>query len=295
MSTSQKETKQSKSNSGKKSKTNDSSKEEEFVLDNSNETTEVKADVKPKKEKKSKKIIVDNPVSQEEVIHQEEVEVEEEEVPHNDEEVIQDESSEDNNHVTHTNSENFEFFLQAFINLNSLESWTNDSFKNLTKKKQNDFLAQLKIFDKKKEKAMKDMISSSSSGKKKKVDGPKKDTSNSHVNIKRDTFKEITDFLKLEEGTKISKADLQRGIPACVSSYREAGSTEIIVYSDDGKENKKEFKLINELKVLFDFIVQKMKENGIDEEKYPKGYKANKSSYTEVLSYLSHAFPKVAK
>lgn len=103
------------------------------------------------------------------------------------------------------------------------------------------------------------------------------------------TYKEVLKFLKLENSQviKISYIMVMKHITDFVKKERISGNSDIYV-----EGNFKRFKLIGELKTLFDFIKKQMIIRGDLEnpEKFPIDI-----SYFEVLKYIIYCFPETNK
>jgi hypothetical protein len=114
-----------------------------------------------------------------------------------------------------------------------------------------------------------------------------KDTSNHAVNIKKDTFKEVLDFLGLPENTKVSRTDVHRGMLKFIEIEKEKNNPEIFF-----DETKKNFKLIGKMKVLFEFIrEEKIKRGKMNEDEQLPQSIQNK----DIMKYTSYCFPVVPK
>jgi hypothetical protein len=98
-------------------------------------------------------------------------------------------------------------------------------------------------------------------------------------------YKEIFAFMKLEytDVTKISKNDILKQIIAFVNKEKHANNPYIFVEGDCTR-----FRLIGDLKTLFDFIKKQMILRGDLEnpEEFPEH-----TSYFEILKYLKYCFP----
>ena len=98
-------------------------------------------------------------------------------------------------------------------------------------------------------------------------------------------YKEIFTFMKLEytEVTKISKHDILQQIIAFVKKERSVNNPDIFVEGDLTR-----FRLIGDLKTLFDFIKKQMilRGNLKNPEDFPEHI-----SYLEILIYLKYCFP----
>jgi hypothetical protein len=114
-----------------------------------------------------------------------------------------------------------------------------------------------------------------------------KDTSNHAVNKKKDTFKEVLDFLGLPENTQVSRTDVHRGMLKFLETEREKNNPEIFF-----DETKKNFKLIGKMKILFDFIREEKIKRGkmTQDEQLPESIQ-NK----DIMKYTSYCFPVASK
>ena len=92
----------------------------------------------------------------------------------------------------------------------------------------------------------------------------------------------LLNFMKLDQGVLVSRSDALTAITGFVKQEKEK-NPDIIVESD-----KRSFKLIGELKVLFNGIEQIMKsKNLLDGKQMPTEIK-----YTQIMQYMTHCFIK---
>jgi len=120
--------------------------------------------------------------------------------------------------------------------------------------------------------------SGSKSGGTKKV----QDKEKSAIHKKLPVHPFLLSFMKLDQGTFVSRSDALTAITGFVKQEKET-NPEIIVESD-----KRSFKLIGELKVLFNGIEQIMKsKNLLDDKQMPTEIK-----YTQIMQYMTHCFIK---
>jgi len=92
----------------------------------------------------------------------------------------------------------------------------------------------------------------------------------------------LLNFMKLDQGTLVSRSDALSAITGYVKQEKEK-NPDIIVESD-----KRSFKLIGELKVLFNGIEQIMKsKNLLEGKQFPTEIK-----YTQIMQYMTHCFVK---
>jgi len=120
--------------------------------------------------------------------------------------------------------------------------------------------------------------SGSKSGGTKKV----QDKEKSAIHKKLHVHPFLLSFMKLEQGTLVSRSDALTAITGYVKQEKET-NPDIIVESD-----KRSFKLIGELKFLFNGIEQIMKSrNLIDDNQMPTEIK-----YTQIMQYMTHCFVK---
>jgi hypothetical protein len=118
---------------------------------------------------------------------------------------------------------------------------------------------------------------SKSSGMKKVQD---KEKSAIHKKLQVHPF--LLNFMKLEQGTLVSRSDALTAITGFVKLEKEK-NPDIIVATD-----KRSFKLIGELKILFNGIEQIMKsKNLLDGKQMPTEIK-----YTQIMQYMTHCFIK---
>ena len=138
------------------------------------------------------------------------------------------------------------------------------------------------------------MLKETAASLKKKSIGKKVKKTNENCAIKKeaDTYPEILQFMKLPENTKVSNTDVLRAINAFVKIEKSNNNPDIWVYKEDGKVNGKSFKLIGDLKILFDFIrKQKVERDDMkSDDKFPTQLK-----YTDIMSYLKYCFKQVIK
>lgn len=114
-----------------------------------------------------------------------------------------------------------------------------------------------------------------------------KDTSNHAVNKKKETFKEVLDFLDLPEDSLVSRTDVHRGMLKFIEVEKEKVNTDIFY-----DETKKNFKIIGKMKVLFDFIrLEKIKRGKMTETELFPLYIQNK----DIMKYTSYCFPVTVK
>jgi hypothetical protein len=88
--------------------------------------------------------------------------------------------------------------------------------------------------------------------------------------------------MNLEQGTLVSRSDALTAITGYVKQEKEK-NPDIILESD-----KRSFKLIGDLKVLFDGIQQVMEsKNLLENKQMPTEIK-----YTQIMEYMTHCFIK---
>lgn len=120
--------------------------------------------------------------------------------------------------------------------------------------------------------------SGSKSGGTKKV----QDKEKSAIHKKLPVHPFLLSFMKLDQGTFVSRSDALTAITGFVKQEKET-NPDIIVATD-----KRSFKLIGELKVLFNGIEQIMKsKNLLDDKEMPTEIK-----YTQIMQYMTHCFVK---
>jgi hypothetical protein len=88
-------------------------------------------------------------------------------------------------------------------------------------------------------------------------------------------------FMNLEQGTMVSRSDALSSITSYVKEQKEKNPN-IIAEND-----KRSFKLIGELKPLFDGIFHVMESKGQKLESIPQQIK-----YTQIMQYMTHCFVK---
>ena len=107
------------------------------------------------------------------------------------------------------------------------------------------------------------------------------------INKENETYKEVLSFMKLDENTNVSKAHILQEINAFVKKEKTANNPEIFFQGDNRR-----FKLIGDLKVLFEFIKKQMIKRGDlgNSDEFPKDL-----AYTQIMKYLKYCFPETAK
>jgi hypothetical protein len=117
-----------------------------------------------------------------------------------------------------------------------------------------------------------------------KSSAPKKvqDKENAAINKKHEVQPFLLQFMQLDAGTQVSRASALKAITSYVKKAK-LDNPSIIAEND-----KRSFKLIGDLKPLFDSIEKVMKTNGLLEGKtFPTQIK-----YTEIMGFMSHCFIK---
>jgi hypothetical protein len=111
---------------------------------------------------------------------------------------------------------------------------------------------------------------------------------NCAVNKEFTTYKEVLDFMKLPEGSLISKANVLQAINAFIKNEKTNNNPDI--FSKQGDNRK--FVLINELKVLFDFIRKQMIARGdlSESDDFP-----TELQYIQIMKYTKYCFPEIQK
>jgi hypothetical protein len=107
------------------------------------------------------------------------------------------------------------------------------------------------------------------------------------INIPHETYPEVLAIMKYDEGTQLSKTKVMQFINAYVKKEKTSGNQDILVQGDN-----RSFKIIGEIKELFDFIRTVMVERGDMEQdqEFPK-----QLTYTGIFKYLKYCFPLVQK
>ena len=107
------------------------------------------------------------------------------------------------------------------------------------------------------------------------------------INKELTTYNEVLIFMKHSENTSVSKGNILRSINSFIKNEKNNNNTEIFVEGDN-----KKFNLIGDLKILFNFIREKMIERGDlkESDDFPK-----QLSYTDIMKYLKYCFPEVKK
>lgn len=107
------------------------------------------------------------------------------------------------------------------------------------------------------------------------------------INIPHETYPQVLAIMKYDEGAQLSKTKVMQFINAYVKKEKTSGNQDIIVQGDN-----RSFKIIGEIKELFDFIRTVMVERGDmePEQEFPK-----QLTYTGIFKYLKYCFPLVQK
>jgi hypothetical protein len=107
------------------------------------------------------------------------------------------------------------------------------------------------------------------------------------INKENESYKEVLTFMKLNENTNISKAQILQVINAFVKKEKTANNPDIFFEGDN-----KRFKLIGDLKILFEFIKKQMIKRGDlgYSVEFPKDL-----DYTEIMKDLKYCFPETVK
>ena len=98
-----------------------------------------------------------------------------------------------------------------------------------------------------------------------------------------ETYPQVLTFLELEEGTLVSRNQVQQAIHKNVRAEKEKNNPEIFVEGD-----KRKFNLIGKNKELFKFIRQRMTELGHSKEELP----GKSISIADVMKYTPYCFTK---
>jgi hypothetical protein len=114
----------------------------------------------------------------------------------------------------------------------------------------------------------------------------KKKNSIFKIEFLKSTYIEVLTFMKLEntEVKKIGKCDVLEQINAFVKKEKRANNPDIFVAGDNRR-----FRLISDLKILFDFIKHQMilRGNLENPEEFPEHI-----AYTDIFKYLKYCFPQ---
>lgn len=107
------------------------------------------------------------------------------------------------------------------------------------------------------------------------------------INKENQSYKEVLAFMKLDENTNISKAQILQEINAFVKTNKTGNNPDIFFEGDNRR-----FMLIGDLKVLFEFIKKQMIERGDlgNSDEFPKDL-----AYTQIMKYLKYCFPETVK
>jgi hypothetical protein len=106
------------------------------------------------------------------------------------------------------------------------------------------------------------------------------------IHILKDTYKEVLIFMKLENTPvkKVSKVHILKAINIYVKKERANNNPDIFVEGDN-----KRFRLIGDLKILFDFIKKQMILRGDleNEQEFPEHI-----SFIDLFKYVRYCFPQ---
>ena len=107
------------------------------------------------------------------------------------------------------------------------------------------------------------------------------------INKENQSYKEVLTFMKLNENTNISKAQILQEINAFVKTNKTGNNPDIFFEGDNRR-----FMLIGDLKVLFEFIKKQMIKRGDlgNSDEFPKDL-----AYTQIMKYLKYCFPETVK
>lgn len=107
------------------------------------------------------------------------------------------------------------------------------------------------------------------------------------INKENESYPEVLAFMKLNENTNVSKAHILQEINAFVKKEKTSNNPEIFFEGDNRR-----FKLIGDLKVLFEFIKKQMIKRGDlgNSDEFPKDL-----AYTQIMKYLKYCFPETVK
>ena len=104
------------------------------------------------------------------------------------------------------------------------------------------------------------------------------------IRILKDTYKEVLVFMKLENTPvkKVSKVHILSAIHNYIKKQKAENNPDIFVEGDNRR-----FRLIGDLKILFDFIKQQMilREDLENPEEFPEHI-----AYTDIFKYLKYCF-----
>jgi hypothetical protein len=107
------------------------------------------------------------------------------------------------------------------------------------------------------------------------------------INKENETYPEVLSFMKLNENTNVSKAQILQEINAFVKKQKTDNNPDIFFEGDNRR-----FKLIGDLKILFEFIKKQMIKRGDlgNSDEFPKDL-----AYTQIMKYLKYCFPETVK
>jgi len=107
------------------------------------------------------------------------------------------------------------------------------------------------------------------------------------INKENETYPEVLSFMKLDENTNVSKAQILQKINSVVKKEKTENNPDIFFEGDNRR-----FKLIGDLKILFEFIKKQMIKRGDlgNSDEFPKDL-----AYTQIMKYLKYCFPETVK
>lgn len=107
------------------------------------------------------------------------------------------------------------------------------------------------------------------------------------INKENETYPEVLSFMEFDKNTNVSKAQILQKINSFVKKEKTENNPEIFFEGDNRR-----FKLIGDLKVLFEFIKKQMIKRGDlgNSDEFPKDL-----AYTQIMKYLKYCFPETVK
>ena len=107
------------------------------------------------------------------------------------------------------------------------------------------------------------------------------------INKENETYPEVLSFMEFDKNTNVSKAQILQKINSFVKKEKTENNPEIFFEGDNRR-----FKLIGDLKVLFEFIKKQMIKRGDlgNSDEFPKDL-----AYTQIMKYLKYCFAETVK
>jgi hypothetical protein len=107
------------------------------------------------------------------------------------------------------------------------------------------------------------------------------------INKENESYPEVLSFMEFDKNSNVSKAQILQKINSFVKKEKTENNPEIFFEGDNRR-----FKLIGDLKVLFEFIKKQMIKRGDlgNSDEFPKDL-----AYTQIMKYLKYCFPETVK